>query len=303
MSYHLQEINRRIQADPKAFVDASDAAYAAKIERAARAIAENAHTCPIVLLSGPSGSGKTTTAMKIAEALCKLGVGSQSLAMDDYFRTVDLRTAPRTPEGDIDLESPACLDMDLLGEHLNALARGEEIHLPRSNFVTRVRLGNDELAIFEGIHALNDEIAAYCPDAFRLYISARSVVVDNDGREVFKGTWMRLLRRLVRDSNFRGTPAAATLDMWANVRRGEKRFISPFKERANLMFDSSFPCEVSIMKNFAEPLLEAVPEGAERYAEIRSILPALERFETIDPALLAPESMLREFIGGGVYSY
>ena len=91
MSYHLQEINRRIQADPKEFVDASDAAYAAKIEHAARAIAENAHTCPIVLLSGPSGSGKTTTAMKIAEALCKLGVGSQSLAMDDYFRTVDLR--------------------------------------------------------------------------------------------------------------------------------------------------------------------------------------------------------------------
>ena len=91
--------------------------------------------------------------------------------------------------------------------------------------------------------------------------------------------------------------------MWANVRRGEKRFISPFKERANLMFDSSFPCEVSIMKNFAEPLLAAVPEGAERYAEIRSILPALERFETIDPTLLAPESMLREFIGGGVYSY
>ena len=113
----------------------------------------------------------------------------------------------------------------------------------------------------------------------------------------------RLLRRLVRDSNFRGTPAAATLDMWANVRRGEKRFISPFKERANLMFDSSFPCEVSIMKNFAAPLLAAVPEGAERYTEIRSILPALDRFETIDPALLAPESMLREFIGGGVYSY
>ena len=250
--------------------------------------------------------------MKIAEALCKLGVGSQSLAMDDYFRTVDLRTAPRTPEGDLDLESPACLDMDLLGKHLNALARGEEIHLPRYNFVTRVqsgpigrpmRLGKDEVVVCEGIHALNDEIAAYCPDAFRLYISARSVVVDDDGNEVFKGTWMRLLRRLVRDSNFRGTPAAATLDMWANVRRGEKRFISPFKERANLMFDSSFPCEVSIMKNFAEPLLEAVPEGAERYAEIRSILPALERFETIDPTLLAPESMLREFIGGGVYSY
>ena len=294
MSYQIQEINRRIQADPKEFVDACDAAYAEKIERAARAIAENVRTCPIVLLSGPSGSGKTTTAMKIAEALRGMGIGSQSLAMDDYFRTVNPRTAPRTPEGDIDFESPACLDMDLLGKHLNALARGEEIHLPRYNFVTRVqsgpigrpmRLGKDEVVVCEGIHALNDDIAAYCPDAFRLYISARSVVVDGDGQEIFKGTWMRLLRRLVRDSNFRGTPAAATLDMWANVRRGEKRFISPFKERANLMFDSSFPCEVSIMKNFAAPLLAAVPEGAERYTEIRSILPALDRFETINPAL------------------
>ena len=229
MSYQIQEINRRIQADPKEFVDACDAAYAEKIERAARAIAENVRTCPIVLLSGPSGSGKTTTAMKIAEALRGMGIGSQSLAMDDYFRTVNPRTAPRTPEGDIDFESPACLDMDLLGKHLNALARGEEIHLPRYNFVTRVqsgpigrpmRLGKDEVVVCEGIHALNDDIAAYCPDAFRLYISARSVVVDGDGQEIFKGTWMRLLRRLVRDSNFRGTPAAATLDMWANVRRG-----------------------------------------------------------------------------------
>ena len=115
MSYQIQEINRRIQADPKEFVDACDAAYAEKIERAARAIAENVRTCPIVLLSGPSGSGKTTTAMKIAEALRGMGIGSQSLAMDDYFRTVNPRTAPHTPEGDIDFESPACLDMDLLG--------------------------------------------------------------------------------------------------------------------------------------------------------------------------------------------
>ena len=130
MSYQIQEINRRIQADPKEFVDACDAAYAEKIERAARAIAENVRTCPIVLLSGPSGSGKTTTAMKIAEALRGMGISSQSLAMDDYFRTVNPRTAPRTPEGDIDFESPACLDMDLLGKHLNALARGEDAHMP-----------------------------------------------------------------------------------------------------------------------------------------------------------------------------
>lgn len=312
MSYRLREINRELQTDPKGYLDACDAAYAAKIARAAQAVAEHAKTCPIVLLSGPSGSGKTTTAMKIAEALEQRGIHSQSLAMDDYFRTVDPKTAPRTATGELDFESPACLDMDLLGSHLNSLAGGGEIRVPRYNFVTRIqsgpigrrmRLGKDEVVVCEGIHALNDEIAAYCPDAFRLYISARSNVEDDAGKLVFKGTWMRLLRRLVRDHNFRGTSAAGTLDMWANVRRGEKQYISPFKDRANLKFDSSFPCEVSIMKNYALPLLEAVPEGAARFGEIRSIIPALEQFESVDPKLLAPESMLREFIGGGVYHY
>lgn len=311
MSYRLSEINHEIETDPKGFLDACDAVYTEKIERAAGAIAARAADCPIVLLSGPSGSGKTTTAMKIAEALEAHGIHSQSLAMDNYFKTVDPKTAPRTPEGALDFESPACLDMAMLGAHLNALAKGEEIRVPRYNFVTRIqagpigkrmRLGKDEVVVCEGIHALNDEIATYCPDAFRLYISARSDVIDG-GDVVFKGTWMRLMRRLVRDHNFRGTSAAGTLDMWANVRRGEKRYISPFKERADLKFDSSFPCEVSIMKGYVAPLLEAVPEGAERYDEIRSILPALARFESVDPALLAPESMLREFIGGGIYKY
>ncbi len=312
MSYRLSEINSALRADPKAFLDACDAQYAAKIERAADAIEKRAAACPVVLLSGPSGSGKTTTAMKIAEVLEQRGIRSQSLSMDSYYRSYNPRTSPRTPDGKDDLESPACLDLDLLGAHLRALANGEEIRLPIYNFVTRIqagpigramRLHENEIVVCEGIHALNDEIAAYTPEAFRLYISARSTIVDDDGSLVFKGTWMRLLRRLVRDNNFRGTDAAGTLDMWANVRRGEKKYISPFKDRADLQFDTAFPSEVSVMKHYAEPLLEAVPAGAERYDEIRSIVPALKRFEDVDPALLAPESMLREFIGGGVYHY
>ena len=250
--------------------------------------------------------------MKIAEALDQRGIRSQSLAMDNYYRTYNPKTSPKTPDGRDDLESPECLDLDLLGEHLRALASGKTIRQPLYNFATRIqsgpigkpmRLRFNEVAVCEGIHALNDEIFAHVPGAFRLYISARSNVADEDGKMLFKGTWMRLMRRLVRDNNFRGTDAAGTLDMWANVRRGEKKYISPFKERADLKFDTAFPCEVSILKHYAEPLLEAVPEGAERYDELRSILPALDRFEDVDPALLAPESMLREFIGGGVYHY
>ena len=310
--FKLTEINDALRTDPKAFLDQCDAKYQAKIESAANLIAMRASTCPIVLLSGPSGSGKTTTAMKIAEALDQRGIRSQSLAMDNYYRTYNPKTSPKTPDGRDDLESPECLDLDLLGEHLRALAAGKTIRQPLYNFATRIqsgpigkpmRLRDNEVAVCEGIHALNDEIFAHVPGAFRLYISARSNVADENGKMLFKGTWMRLMRRLVRDNNFRGTDAAGTLDMWANVRRGEKKYISPFKERADLKFDTAFPSEVSILKHYAEPLLEAVPEGAERYDELRSILPALDRFEDVDPALLAPESMLREFIGGGIYHY
>ena len=312
MAYQLNDINYRTVADPRGMIEEADAHYAELVEQAAEKIADNHKKSPIVLLSGPSGSGKTTTAMKIAEALAERGIRSQSLSMDNYYRTYNPKTSPKTSDGKDDLESPECLNLDLLGEHLRALAAGKTIRQPLYNFATRIqagpigkpmRLKDNEVAVCEGIHALNDEIFAHVPGAFRLYISARSNVADENGKMLFKGTWMRLMRRLVRDNNFRGTDAAGTLDMWANVRRGEKKYISPFKERADLKFDTAFPSEVSILKHYAEPLLEAVPEGAERYDELRSILPALDRFEDVDPALLAPESMLREFIGGGVYHY
>ena len=312
MSYKLAEINEALRSDPKAFLDECDRQYAEKVERTAKTIAKQVERCPIVLLSGPSGSGKTTTAMKIAEALAEHGIRSQSLSMDNYYKTYNPKTSPKTPDGKDDLESPDCLNLDLLGEHLRMLAAGKTIHQPIYNFATRIqagpigkamRLKDNEVVVCEGIHALNDDIAAHCPEALRVYISARSNVVDEEGKMIFKGTWMRLMRRIVRDNNFRGTDAAGTLDMWANVRRGEKKYISPFKERADIKFDTAFPSEVSLLKHYAEPLLQTVPEGAERYQEIRSILPALERFEDVDPELLSPDSLLREFIGGGVYHY
>lgn len=311
MSYQLQEINRRIDQDVKGFLEECDAQYAEKVSQAADAILANLPLSPIVLLSGPSGSGKTTTAQKIEEELTKRGIRTYTISMDNYFRTVDPATAPRTKEGDIDFESPKCMDMDLLNEHFTKLARGERILVPKYEFARQMRvlepskslkLKKDEIVIFEGIHALNDDITAKHPEAFKLYISARSNV-EFEGSVVFKGTWMRLVRRTVRDKLFRAYDPAKTIAMWANVRRGEKHYISPYKDRADLKFDSSFPCEVSVMKYYAAELLESVPEGAERYDEIRSIVPALERFESVDPGLLAPESMLREFIGGGVYHY
>ena len=311
MAYQLQEINRRIQSDVGAFLAECDESYTQRVSLAADKILSNLEHSPIVLLSGPSGSGKTTTAMKIAEELQRRGVNSHAVAMDNYFKSLNRKTAPRTPEGDIDYESPLCLDMELLDQHFSALSRGEEILVPRFEFARQMRndslgtplkLEKNEIAIFEGIHALNDDIAGRHPEAAKLYISARSNV--NEGAVLrFKGTWMRLTRRAVRDYNFRGTGVAETLEMWANVRRGEKLYISPFKNRADIIFDSSLPYEVSVMRNYAIPLLKAVPEENARHDELLELINAFQYFEPIDPELVARDSLLREFIGGGSYHY
>ena len=311
MAYQLQEINKRIRTDVEDFLAECDQSYAARVSLAADKILSNLERSPIVLLSGPSGSGKTTTALKIAEELQRRGVKSHAVAMDNYFKTVNRRTAPRTPEGDIDYESPLCMDMDLLDQHFTALSKGEEIIIPKFEFARQMRndslgqplkLEKNEIAIFEGIHALNDDIAGRHPEAAKLYISARSNV--NEGSALrFKATWMRLTRRAVRDYNFRGTDVEETLEMWANVRRGEKLYISPFKNRADIIFDSSLPYEVSVMRNYAVPILQSVPENNERHDELLELISAFQHFEPIDPTLVARDSLLREFIGGGSYQY
>ena len=311
MAYQLQEINRRIRADVTEFLAECDENYAQRVSLAADKILSNLERSPIVLLSGPSGSGKTTTAMKIAEELLRRGVNSRAVAMDNYFLTQDPATVPRTPDGSIDYESPLCLDMDLLSQHFAALSRGEWVLVPKFEFARQMRndsmgtplkLEKNEIAIFEGIHALNDDITGRHPQAARLYISARSNV--NEGSVLrFKGTWMRLVRRAVRDYSFRGTGVAQTLDMWANVRRGEKLYISPFKNKADIVFDSSLPYEVPVMKHYALPILQSVPEDNERQVELLDMVAAFDHFEAIDPALVARDSLLREFIGGGSYKY
>ena len=311
MSYCLTDINYRTVVDPKAFLEESDAAYNAKVETAAEKIIANLSRSPIVLLSGPSGSGKTTTAMKIADALERRGVGTHYVAMDDYFKTVTPETVPRTPEGEMDLESPLCLDMDLLNRHFDMLARGERIYVPKYEFVRQmrvqepgksIRLHKDEVVVFEGIHALNDMITDVHPEAFKLYISARSDVVFED-KIVFKRTWFRLVRRMVRDHNFRGSDPQDTMRMWGNVRRGEIAYISPFKDKADYQFDSSFPYEMCVFNNTATRLFQSVPAGIERFEELRRVLPALQLFGVISKDLVAPDALIREFIGGGIYEY
>ena len=310
MAYSLKEINEAVRSDPKGFVEECDAAYNKKIEAAAQRIADNRSKSRIVLLSGPSGSGKTTTAKKIEAKLEEMGIQSHAISMDNYFQTVDPETAPRNREGLIDYESPFCLDMDLLNRHFKMLDRGEKIHIPKFEFARQMRsaikssplrLGKDEIAIFEGIHALNDIITGKNPNAMKVYISARSNVVDESGKVAFKGTWMRLARRTVRDAKFRSWEPSVTIKMWANVRRGEKLYISPFKDNANIQFDSSLPYEVNVIRTFALPLFEQLTPEMERYEEIGHLLEAYPKFAELDEKYVAPDSLIREFIGGGIY--
>lgn len=310
MAYELSDINLRTVADPADFMAEADEQYAKKIDLAADMISCNLKNSPIVLLSGPSGSGKTTTAQKIEAELNNRGIRSYTISMDNYFRTVNPATAPRTAEGMIDFESPLCMDMDLLNEHFDDLSKGKTICVPTYEFARQMRtlqpsktlrLKKDEIVIFEGIHALNDEIADSHPEAFKLYISARSDIKFGE-KVVFKGTWMRLVRRTVRDRLFRNYDPAQTIAMWANVRRGEKKYISPFKNKANLMLDTALPYELPVMNGIATELFSSIPEGIERYDELRQVLPAIQLFGNIDEKLVAADSLIREFIGGGIYA-
>ena len=253
MPYSLKEINEAIRTDPKGFAEECDAGFAKKVENAARQIAEHRRESHVILLSGPSGSGKTTTALKIEEALERIGISTHTISMDNYFNTIDPETAPRNREGAIDYESPFCLDIELLNRHFSMLDRGETIHVPKYEFARQMRsdilsqplkLGPDELAIFEGIHALNDVIVGKNPKAFKLYIS-------------------------------------------------------PYKENADLMFDSSLPDEVAVLKPFVVPLLEALPQG--KYEIADDILRGFERIEIMEESNIAPSSLVREFIGGSIY--
>ncbi len=310
MAYSLIDINQAVRSDPREFSRRCDEDFQKKVRMAAEKIAAHRGESRIILLSGPSGSGKTTTALKVEDVLKSMGIMTYTVSMDNYFNTVDPETAPRNREGAIDFESPFCLDIDLLNRHFAMLDRGETIHVPKYEFARQMRsdimsqpmrLGPDELVIFEGIHALNDVIVGKNPHAFKLYIAARSSVLDEAGSALFDHAWLRLCRRIVRDHNFRGSSAEFTLKMWDNVRRGEKLYISPYKENADLMFDSSLECEFSILKPYVVPLLEELPRG--KYPVADQILTAYERFEGMTAEYLALDSLAREFVGGGTYTY
>ncbi|MCR5588386.1 MAG: nucleoside kinase [Bacteroidales bacterium] len=264
----------------------------------------------MVLLAGPSSSGKTTSCRRLSIQLSVLGYDVCQLSLDDYF-VCRVRT-PKLPNGEFDFESIDALDIPLLNDHLLALLRGEEVKIPTFDFIKgdpyysgkTLKLGPRSILVVEGIHALNPKLTAQIDDAmkFRVYVSALTQLTIDD-QNIIHGTDNRLVRRIVRDNNFRGWNAYETIRRWPDVVRGERKHIFPYQENANVMFNSALLYELGVLKSYAEPLLKQVPEDCNEYSIARQLLDFSELLLPIDDKFIPYNSIMREFLGGSTFNY
>ena len=264
----------------------------------------------MVLISGPSSSGKTTFCKRLSIQLLTCGVKPVPISLDDYF--VHREDTPKDEHGEYDYESLYALNIPLLNKQLNALFAGEEVELPHYNFQTgrsvrsgrRLRLADDEVLVVEGIHALNPELTAQIPEEqkFRVYASALTTIL-LDTHNYIPTTDNRLLRRIIRDYKYRGVSARETIKRWPSVRAGENKWIFPYQENADAMFNTALLFELAVLKSQVEPLLELVPENADEYAEAYRLLKFMKYIAPIPNRQLPPTSLLREFLGGSSFKY
>ncbi len=262
----------------------------------------------IVLIAGPSSSGKTTFSHRLSVQLRAQGLRPYPLALDNYF--VDREFTPRDENGNYDFECIEAMDLELFNSDMSRLLAGEEIEMPTFNFKIgkkeykgkKMKLNDGDVLVAEGIHALNPLMTSELPDdsKFKVYISALTQLnVDEHNR--IPTTDGRLIRRIVRDARTRGNDARGTIAMWPSVRRGEEKYIFPFQEQADAMFNSALIYELSVIKQYAEPLLFAVPKDCPEYLEAKRLLKFLDYFLGLEVTNIPKNSILREFVGGGCF--
>lgn len=264
----------------------------------------------LVLLAGPSSSGKTTTCKRLSIQLLANGIKPLQISLDDYF--VDREHTPKDDKGEYNYESIYALNLKLINDQFNTLFHGEEIELPKYNFQTgrseksgqKLRMQPNNVLVVEGIHALNPELTAQIPEAqkYRVYVSALTTILLDDHNYI-PTTDNRLLRRIIRDYKYRGVNAQETIHRWPSVRAGENKWIFPYQENADVMFNSAMLFELAVIKQQAEPLLEQVPENCEEYSEAYRLRKFLKYFQPIPNRDIPPTSLLREFLGGSSFKY
>ncbi|WP_064972321.1 nucleoside kinase [Prevotella phocaeensis] len=290
-------------------INVSEALQEKKISQIADAIA-NRKGVKMVLIAGPSSSGKTTFCKRLSIQMLTNGIKPVQISLDDYF--VDRDKTPKDENGELDYESIYALNIPLINEQFNALFNGEEIELPKYNFQTgmseksgkRLHLDENNILVVEGIHALNPELTSQIPaeQKFKVYISALTTILLDDHNYI-PTTDNRLLRRIIRDYKYRGVDAQDTIHRWPSVRNGENKWIFPYQENADVMFNTAMLFELAVIKQQAEPLLELVPENCEEHSEAYRLLKFLKYISPIPNKALPPTSLIREFLGGSSFRY
>ena len=304
------DFNQAIEAGHATdIINISEALQEKKIAKIAEDIA-NRQGVKLVLLAGPSSSGKTTSCKRLSIQLAVNGLKPLQISLDDYF--VDRDRTPKDDNGEYDFESIYALNLDLLNEQFNALFRGEEVELPKYDFPSgksvksgkKLKMEPNNVLVVEGIHALNPELTAHIPQEqiYRVYASALTTIL-LDNHNYIPTTDNRLLRRIIRDDQYRGVSAQETIHRWPSVRAGENKWIFPYQENADAMFNTAMLYELSVLKMQAEPLLQQVPENCEEHAEAYRLLKFLKYFKGIPYNNLPPTSLLREFLGGSSFHY
>ena len=270
----------------------------------------NGNRVKLILIAGPSSSGKTTFSKRLSIQLMTNGLKPYPISLDNYF--VNREETPLDEKGNYDYESLYALDLDLFNQQLEALLKGEEVELPRFNFAAgkkeyrgdKLRLDEHTILILEGIHALNPELTAHIPDSvkYKIYVSALTTISLDDHNWI-STTDNRLLRRIIRDYNYRGYSARETIGRWPSVRAGEDKWIFPYQENADVMFNSALLFEFAALRSYAEPILNSVPRNAPEYAEAYRLLKFIRYFIPIQDKEIPPTSLLREFLGGSSFKY
>ena len=278
------------------------------VSKGADKIAASNKDVRLVLIAGPSSSGKTTFAQRLSIQMVVNGLRPVPVSMDDYFK--DRHDTPRKPDGTFDFESVDAVDLELFNDHLRRLLAGECVKMPKYNFRSGMReyrgreiqLDENDVLVVEGIHALNERISEAVPanNKMKIYISALTPM-QLDSYNRIHTTDMRLLRRIVRDSQFRSHDALMTLKLWDDVRRGEEQYVFPFQDSADIMFNTSLVYEFAVLKKYAEPLLKLIQPDEAVYTRAQRLLELLSHVRGMDDAAIPTNSILREFIGGSIF--
>jgi uridine kinase len=305
---NLNEYNERGHAGD--ILKVSEALHEKKIAEIANIIHDRKDEIKVVLISGPSASGKTTFSKRLMVQLAVNGLRPTMISLDDYF--VDREKTPRDANGDYDFETLEAIDIEYFNQQLLELFKGKEIELPKFDFGLGMRipsgkklqLGPSSILIVEGIHGMNPNLIPHIKpeNTYKIFLSALTQISFDDHNHI-STTDNRLIRRMIRDSKYRGYSAQDTIRRWPSVRAGEDKNIFPYQENADIMFNSALIYELAALKKYVEPLLKSVPESQPEYSESNRLLKFMSYFKTIDDHEIPPTSLIREFLGGSSFVY